>query len=350
MSAKRRKIYHRRRRIGIFLTVLLLGMVGIYLVSCAQKVASAQTPLVKPIQNMDIENKPGDVTSAAAETQASAPLAEVVTKPPVEYPTQTAEAAAFDPGLVSSEYAVLLDVSANKVLAARNADTRFYPASLTKIMTLLVAAEKISDMEATFTMTEQIIAPLVRQDATRAGFSEGEVVNMTDLLYGAALPSGADATQGLALFLCGSEEAFVACMNEKAQQLGLKDTHFVNTSGLHDPDHYTTATDMAVILENAIKNDLCREILATYKYTTSSTPQHPEGILLESTMFSRMYGTEVENVTIEGGKTGYTDESRHCLASFASKDGRDYIAVTFAGSGRYKPVYDAFAIYGHYLP
>ena len=347
MSTRSRKIYRRRRTMGLLLILVLLAAIVIYTVSCAGHTQNAQGFLISQIAQNIPENQPGDVP--VPETQTTLPLAEVVQAPPRTYPVQDANTADFDTTRLNSEYAVLLDVSGNTVLARRNADTRIYPASLTKIMTLLVASEKITDFDATFTMTHEIIAPLIRQDATRAGFTEGEAVNMLDLMYGAALPSGADATMGLAEFLCGSEGSFVELMNQKVQQLGLKDTHFVNTSGLHDPEHYTTATDMAMIVEAAIKNSLCREILSTYQYTTAPTPQHPEGILLESTMFSRMYGNEVENVTILGGKTGYTLESGHCLASFAQKDGKEYIAVTINGTGRYKPIYDAFEIYEGYI-
>ena len=130
----------------------------------------------------------------------------------------------------------------------------------------------------------------------------------------------------------------------------LKNTHFTNTSGLHDDNHYSTALDMAVILEYALQNDLCREILSTYQYTTSKTKEHPKGILLESTMFSRMYGDEVENVTIEGGKTGFTSEAQHCMASFVIKNNKEYIVVTAMEDDKWGSVYDAFDIYEQYLP
>ncbi len=106
---------------------------------------------------------------------------------------------------------------------------------------------------------------------------------------------------------------------------------------------------MAVILEYALQNDLCRKVLSTYQYTTSRTKEHPQGILLESTMFSRMYGDEVEGVQIEGGKTGFTDEAENCLASFAVKDGHEYIAVTAGSYDYWLTVYDAFELYGNYL-
>lgn len=267
----------------------------------------------------------------------------------VPYPEMTSNTLSFDKDLVNSEYGVLIDTENNTILAQRGCNDKIYPASLTKIMTLIVAVENIKDLDSTFTMTYQILNPLINADASRAGFEEKENVKMIDLLYGAILPSGADATVGLAEAISGTEENFVKLMNEKAEQMGLKSTHFMNTSGLFDENHYSTTVEMAMILQYALKNDLCRIILSTYQYTTSATPQHPEGIPLESDMFSRMYGTEVENVTILGGKTGYTIEAGNCLASFAEKNGKEFIAVTTSASGRYKPIFDAFEIYRNYL-
>jgi len=267
------------------------------------------------------------------------------------YPIETASTACFSED-INSKYGVLVDIKNNTVLATRNGNDKIYPASLTKIMTLVVAVEslKSEDLNDTFTMTYEILNPLINADASRAGFSENESVRVVDMLYGSILPSGADATVGLATYISGDEENFVALMNEKAEQIGLKNTHFTNTSGLFNENHYSTATDMAVILKYALKNDLCREILSTYQYKTQPTEQHPDGILLTSNMFSRMYGNEVEGVKICGGKTGYVIESGNCLATFAEKNGNEYITITTNGGGRYQPIYDSFEIYKRYLP
>ena len=123
-----------------------------------------------------------------------------------------------------SENALLIDLESNTIIAQKNADARIYPASMTKVMTVLVAAEQITDWDATFTMTQSIIDPLFLADASMAGFVHGEEVSMMDLLYGAVLPSGAEATEALAIVCAGSEEAFAELMNEKAQALGLQDT------------------------------------------------------------------------------------------------------------------------------
>ncbi len=292
-------------------------------------------------------------------TRPSDPQEPVVTLPPAEessapaepepepilFPEMTEHTTGFA-ATVDAGSAILVDVTDNTVLAAREANARMYPASVTKIMTLLVAVENITDYTETYTMPFEMLNRLYIENATVAGFSTGEAVNMTDLLYGTILPSGADATEALAMHISGSEAAFVELMNAKAAELGLVNTHFVNTSGLHDPDHYTTATDMAVLLREAMKNPLCRQVLTTYQYTTAATEQHPEGILLSSTLFERMYGTEPEGATVIGGKTGYTSEAGHTMASYAvGDDGHDYIFVSMKGSTRWEATYDAIDVY-----
>ena len=184
-------------------------------------------------------------------------------------------------------------------------------------------------------------------EASVAGFLNGETITMTDLLYGLILPSGADAALALAEKISGSEAEFVKLMNQKVKALGLKDTHFVNTSGLYDSDHYSTAYDMAVILETALKNPVCKKVLSTYQYTTSVTPQHPEGIPLSATLFEYMYGTEPETATILGGKTGFVNEAGYCIASYgtgkATND--EYIVVTLKNSSRWPAFYGQIDLY-----
>lgn len=258
------------------------------------------------------------------------------------------DALLFEEG-VESKNAILICVDDDRVVASRLSQERMYPASMTKVMSLIVAVESITDLTDTFTMTYEITDPLWEQNATVMGLKSGETVPLIDLLYGAILPSGADATQALAIYTAGDEEGFVEMMNEKAEEMGLLDTHFTNTSGLHNSEHYTTAYDMALILDYALNNEICREILCTYKYTTTKTPEHPEGIEMYSTMFNKVSSDQVENVTILGGKTGYTYEAGHCLVSAAEKNGKTYIAVTGGGETKYTPIYDIIEMYSEYI-
>lgn len=233
---------------------------------------------------------------------------------------------------ISSNYCILYCVDDRNVIARKASKEKLYPASMTKIMTLIVAVESISNLDDKIEMTYEVINPLYLQGATITGFKSGDMVTVEDLLYGIVLPSGADATVSIANYISGSEEEFVKLMNKKAEELGLTDTHFTNTSGLHDTNHYTTAYDMAIILDYAIHNETCNRILSTYKYTTKSTTTdesgNPKNIEFYSTMFKNVSRELVDGVTICGGKTGYTSESMYCLASFAQKHGKTYIAVT----------------------
>lgn len=251
------------------------------------------------------------------------------------------------PGSNDAQCAIIIDKSNNTVVASREPHKRAYPASTTKIMTLLVAAENITDLDDTFTMTLEITDPLFVAEASVAGFLDGEEVTMTDLLYGMILPSGADGAMGLAVKIAGSEEEFVKLMNKKVEELGLENTHFANVSGLHSTENYSSAYDMAVILDAAMQNELCREVLSTYQYTTRSTEQNPEGLQLSSTLFSYMYGTEPETATILGGKTGFVNESGYCIASFgkSNESEKEYIVVTLGNSARWPAFYGQIDLY-----
>lgn len=280
---------------------------------------------------------------AATEVQTQA-------KKSLPYPKVSVSYMQIASASVKSSYLALLDVENNEVIAGRDCDRKIYPASMTKIMTLIVAVEKLKNLDDTFSMTSDIIAPLVKQQASRAGFDPGEVVSVNNLLYGLILPSGADAAVALADMVAGSEDEFVNLMNKKCEEMGLKNTHFMNTSGLHDINHYTTPVEMGMIMEYAMKDETCAKILSTYQYTTSPTEQHPNGIPLTSTMFSRMYGNEVEGMTITAGKTGYTDEAGNCLISYAEKNGRHYVVVIAGGTYKWNVIFDDFDIYKNYTP
>lgn len=250
---------------------------------------------------------------------------------------------------VYSEGVLLIDAQTNTVVAEKNPDARIYPASMTKVMTALVACEKIENWDDTFTMTQEIIDPLYLADASLAGFVNGEKVPMLDLVYGAILPSGAEATEALAIYVAGSEAAYAELMNEKAAELGLKDTHFVDASGLHDENHYTTLRDMAVILQAAMDNETCREVLSTTYYTCQPTEQHPEGLKIFNKFLSRVENRDRAGAEILGAKTGYTAQAMNCCASFGvSPKGRSLICVTSKAWTSDFCIDDHIALYSKY--
>ena len=316
---RRRMLYRLRQRV-IELTVLAVLVSAVAIPISLVRRNRDETPVTDPAVS--------DVDTAPTE------------KPRVVYPTATADTVELG-ATVDAEYAVLVDVTEGRIVAQKRANTRVYPASVTKVMSLLVAVENATDMDATYEMSYTFLDTLYWAGATVAGYSSGEKAVVKDMLYGCILPSGADATIGLANLLAGSETTFADWMNAKAAELVLKDTHFTNSSGLHDDNHYTTALDMAVTLAAAMQDPTCREVLSTYQYTTTSTPQHPEGLLLTSTLFSRMYGDEPEGATVIAGKTGYTTQAGHTMASYAKgDDGHDYIFVTMDGSSKWEATYD----------
>ena len=229
---------------------------------------------------------------------------------------------------INSSYAILMQAGSGKVVGDINGETQMYPASMTKIMTTIVAIENLSDLKQEITLTNDMVADLYAQDATQAGFQPGETVQAIDLLYGVMLPSGAECCIALADTIAGSEDAFVELMNQKAEKLGLENTHFCNTTGLHADNHYSTAKDIAVLLRYALKNDTFREIIESPYHSTPATNIHPDGITYYSTMFKNLSDTSVIDGKIMGGKTGFTSEAGCCLASFAEIDDIEYILVT----------------------
>ena len=258
-------------------------------------------------------------------------------------------AAAVNAETVLSTYALLVDLDNNTVVAQRNANDRMIPASMTKILTVLVAAEHVTDLDDTFTITREITDYSYSNDCSAVGFGDGETVTVRDLLYGTVLPSGADAAAGLAFYVSGSLEGFVDLMNEKLDELGLSDTaHFTNCVGLYDENHYCTPYDMAVILKAAVENELCREVLSAHTYTTSPTEQHPEVITI-SIWFLRRIEDKETNGEVVCAKTGYVAQSGSCAASYEVTDsGKHYICVTADTYSSWRCIYDHVAIYQEY--
>lgn len=248
-----------------------------------------------------------------------------------------------------STYAILLNLDTGKVVASKEGTVRINPASMTKILTLLVACENIEDLDDTFVMTQEIGDFTYTHDCSQVGFEVGEKVTIRDLLYGTILPSGGDAAMCLAEYVAGSQEEFVKMMNDKLKELGLSDTaHFTNCIGIYDKDHYCTLLDMAMILKAAEENKLCHEVLNARKYTTSETTEHPEGILISNWFLRRIEDKETHGEVV-GAKTGFVAQSGCCGASYQiSNDGTHYICVTADALSSWRCIYDHVDIYSTY--
>ena len=253
---------------------------------------------------------------------------------------------------VISSHAILIDESTNLIVASKGEKERICPASMTKVLTILVAAEKIKkeNLDDTFTMTLEIIDYAYRNDCSSVGFVDGEEVSVRDLFYGTILPSGGDAAVGLATYIAGSHEAFVDMMNYKLKELGLADSaHFTNCVGLYDDDHYCTVYDMAVIMKAAIENEMCKEFLSAHTYTTKPTKQHPEGILISNWFLRRIEDKDTGGEVL-CAKTGYVVQSRNCAVSYGTfANGTPYICVTAGSTSSWRCIYDHVEIYNRYV-
>ena len=259
-----------------------------------------------------------------------------------------------DSGLLSlySPNAILMRLDDQKVPMQRAADERIYPASLTKIMTALIAMERIDDREQKVVIQQEWYDELVAADASMAGFLPGERVSVNDLFYGALLCSGAECCVALAVEAAGSQTAFVSAMNEKARQLGMRDTHFSNVTGLHQDDHYSTVRDLAILLRNALKNETFRTVFTTKRRAIAPTSRHPQGMTVVSSLFSKLSSPYFEGGQILGGKTGYTQQAGLCLATLAVKEGREWILITAGAPGDHTTepyhIMDALYVYNTY--
>ena len=250
---------------------------------------------------------------------------------------------------VQSSYALLVDLDDNTIVSQKSAYDRINPASMTKILTVLVAAEHVTDLDDTFTITKEITDFSYSHDCSAVGFLDEETVTVRDLLYGTILPSGGDAAAGLACYVAGSMDAFVDMMNEKLAELGLSDTaHFTNCVGLYDENHYCSIYDMAMILKAAVENDLAREVLTAHTYTTSATEQHPEGITISNWFLRRIEDKDTKG-TVVCAKTGFVAQSGNCAASYEETDsGKHYICVTANAHSSWRCIYDHVAVYQEY--
>lgn len=227
-----------------------------------------------------------------------------------------------------SKQAILMNLKNEKVIFEVGANKIIYPASLTKIMTAILAIEYFDDLNTTLQINGEMLQDLEKQNASVAGFKAGESVTVKDLLYGTLLASGADATTTLANAISGNEKNFAEMMNDKAIILKMNNTHFVNASGLHDDQHYSTVNDMAKLLTYALDNKAFKKIFTTEKYLTSTTLEHPQGLVIQNSIFNKVAKKRIGNWRFLGGKTGYTPEAGICLASYAKKGNRSYILIT----------------------
>lgn len=261
---------------------------------------------------------------------------------------------------VTSEYGIVIDVENGAILAQRNAKAGMSPASMTKVLTILTAADALGIggedwadnpiLDDSFEITIDITDYSFVNRCSNVGFDVGERVTVRDLFYGTILPSGADAALGLACYVAGSHEAFVELMNQKLNELGLSgSTHFTNCVGLYDREHYSTVYDIAVILKTAADNPFCRDVLSAHTYNTAANDRHPEGLLVSNWFLRRIEDKDTHGEVI-CAKTGYVNQSKSCAASLAADvHGKEYICVTAGAGGSWPCINDHVALYQTWL-
>lgn len=223
---------------------------------------------------------------------------------------------------VSSKNVILYNLNEDKVLYEKDADNSVNIASLTKIMTAIVAIENIDNYDEKVLVTYDMLKD-VTYDLSVAGFKKGETLTYNDLLYGTLLKSGADATNILAISISGSIDNFVKLMNDKAKKLGMNNTNFSNTIGIEGLNHYSSARDIATLLKYCLNNEKFIEVFKSKNYVSTNGEHDMNGPL------SKITDKEEFNLTyIKGAKTGYTSKAGLCLASIATYNDVDYLLVT----------------------
>lgn len=223
---------------------------------------------------------------------------------------------------LTAKFAYAMDFQQETSLYELNKEEKMYPASMTKIITAITALSMIDNLDDKVVITSKDLETIFETSASAAYFTVGEEVTYRDLIYGALLPSGADATRALAFNLSGDLDTFVEKMNELPKKLGLKNTHFVNTTGIHDDNHYTTPYDLAIMLRYALDNKDFLEAFSTYAYTSSNGVHN---WVNTGMYFPRIAGKDISNII--GCKSGYTEEASNCLASLVSVNGRKVITI-----------------------
>lgn len=233
---------------------------------------------------------------------------------------------------VNAAAALLVDPDTGEVLYEKNPHEQRYPASITKVMTCLLTLEAVDRGELTLEQTvtaSQALHTGIGENASTADIKAGEEIRIIDLLYAALIPSANEACNVLAEAVSGDVASFVELMNQRAAELGMEDTHFANTHGYHDDNHYTSAWDIYLMCKEAMQYETFRTIVSSLNYTMPATNMHEEPRIVRSTnaLISnfRVFGYLYQYAT--GIKTGSTPEAGYCLAASATKEDRNLISV-----------------------
>ena len=235
---------------------------------------------------------------------------------------------------VNAKAAIIVESNTGKVIYEKGANNKNYPASVTKILTAIIVIENCK-MDDVATVSREAISQ-IPSGYVIAPLYVGEEMTVKDLLYALMLKSANDAAYVLAEHVGGSVEGFSIMMNSKAKELGCKNTHFINPNGIHDSNHYTTAYDMYLISNYAMKNKTFAKIVSTNKYTLSATNKYRlRNRVMTNTNVLINPNSLYYNKYVKGIKTGTTKQAKNCLVSSASKDGLDFFTVVLGAETKY---------------
>ena len=234
---------------------------------------------------------------------------------------------------VAAETAILMDAETGEILYAKGIDEKRYPASTTKIMTALIAIENSALTDQVTFSAEAVNG--IEPGSTHIGIKPREILTMEQSLYAILLASANEVSSGVAEFVGGSIPDFVNMMNARAEKLGCKNTHFVNANGLHDPEHYTTARDLANIAREAFKNETFRKIIGTEYYIEPKTNITDEERWLNN-HHKMLVSGDMHYDGCLGGKTGYTSDAGNSLVTYAQRNGMYLISVVLADNAVYQ--------------
>lgn len=226
---------------------------------------------------------------------------------------------------ISAQSAILMDANTGVILYSKNIHERLYPASTTKIMTCLLAMEQGNlDDNVEFSHDAVFSVPV---GGSNMGMDVGQSITLEECLYGILVGSANEVANAVGEYISGSMDDFVALMNQRAKEMGCKDTHFVNANGLQDSDHYTSAYDLALISSHFFQNEMLCKIGNTARYHFEPTSTQPDDFFLINK--HKLINGEIPYDGILGGKTGYTDEARQTLVTCAEQNGMRLICVVF---------------------
>lgn len=249
-------------------------------------------------------------------------------------PVQTNELPGWPEGpAVGAESAILMDAQTGAILYAKDIDARQYPASVTKIMTCLLAIEN-SDLDEMVTFSHEAVFSIER-GSSNIGMDEGESITMNQALHGILILSANEVANAVGEHVAGDARSFVDMMNAKAEELGCENTHFMNAHGLHNEEHYTSARDLALIAREFFSHDVLANISGMTYCTFEATETQPDSFTL-ATKNMLVEGKEYEYEWLVGSKTGYTAQARQTLVSCAKKDGMELICVVMVEESPYQ--------------